>query len=313
MLTSWVSWRWVFFVNVPIGLAIALLAPRVIQESARHPGRFDLGGALTSTLGVSALVYGFIRAAAEGWGDGFALTAFALAAVLLSAFLALELRAAQPIVPLRLFADRTRAAGYVNNILLPAGLFGMFFFLTQFVQEVMGLSSVRTGFAFVPLTGSILVAARALTYLMPRFGSRAMIVTGSAMIAAGMLWLTRLSAGSDYLTDLLVPLVLIGIGGGLSFTPLSLAILSGMQPAETGAASGLLQTVQQVGGSLGIAILVARFGGITRAASPGADPHAVMADAIGSALAIGAGFALLALVIALFVINVHASERTTVT
>jgi EmrB/QacA subfamily drug resistance transporter len=305
MLTSWASWRWVFFVNVPIGIAIALAAPRVIQESERHPGRFDLGGALTSTIGVASLVYGFICAAAEGWSDGIALAAFIAAAILLAAFLTVELRAAQPIVPLRLFANRTRAAGYLNNMLLPAGLFGMFFFLTQFVQEVMSFSPVQTGFAFVPLSGSILFAAYALGWLLPRFGSKPVIVVGSAMIAVGMLWLTRISAESSYLTDLLGPMLLIGIGGGLSFTPLSLAILSGVTPAETGAASGLLQTVQQVGGSLGIAILVARFGGVTRGAAPGSDPHAVMADAIGSTLGIGSLFAVVALLIALFVVKVN--------
>lgn len=308
MLTSWVSWRWVFFVNVPLGIAIVLLAPRFIQESERHPGRFDLGGAITSTFGVASLVYGFIRAAAEGWSDGLALVAFAAAAILLGLFLALELRAAQPIVPLRLFADRNRAAGYLNNMLLPASLFGMFFFLTQFVQEVLDFTPVKTGFSFLPLTLLILLSSHAFTRLLPRFGPKPIMVTGAALIATGMIWLTQLSAGSSYLGGLLGPMLLIGIGGGLSFTPLSLAVLSGVEPAETGAASGLLQTVQQVGGSLGIAILVARFGSVTRGAPAGADSHAVMANAVSSALVLGSLITILALLVALLIITVKASR-----
>jgi EmrB/QacA subfamily drug resistance transporter len=303
MLTSWVSWRWVFFVNVPLGIAIALLASRFIQESERHPGRFDLGGALTSTLGVASLVYGFIRAAAEGWGDGLAQTAFAGAAILLGLFFAIELRAAQPILPLRLFADRNRAGGYLNNLLLPASLFSMFFLLSQFVQVVLGFSPVQSGFAFLPFTLSILLSSHAVTRLLPRFGSKPIMVTGAALIAIAMLWLTQLSEGSRYAGDVLGPLLLIGFGGGLSFTPLSLAVLSGVKPEETGAASGLLQTMQQVGGSVGIAILVARFGSVSRDAADGANPHAVMAGAIGSAFVIGSLIAVLALLIAIFVIT----------
>jgi EmrB/QacA subfamily drug resistance transporter len=303
MLTSWVSWRWVFFVNVPLGIAIALLAPRFIQESERHPGRFDLSGALTSTLGVTALVYGFIRAAAEGWSDDLAQAAFVGATILLGLFFAIELRAAQPIVPLRLFADRNRAGGYLNNLLLPASLFSMFFLLSRFVQEVLGFAPVEAGFAFLPFTLAILLASHALTKLLPRFGPKPIMVTGAALIATGLIWLTQISAGSNYGGDVLGPLLLIGFGGGLSFTPLSLAVLSGVRPEETGAASGLLQTMQQVGGSVGIAVLVARFGAASRSAE-GADPHQVMADAIGSAFVVGSLIAILGLLVAILVITV---------
>ena len=153
VITQWASWRWVLFVNVPIGLAVLLIGPRFIAESKRQPGRLDLAGALTSTLGMSALVYGFIKASSSGWSDRITLAAFAAAVVLLASFVLIETRSAQPITPLRLFTDRSRSASYVVRLLLVAGMFGMFFFLTQFVQEVLGLSPLQAGLSFLPMTG----------------------------------------------------------------------------------------------------------------------------------------------------------------
>src|SRR6516164_10055500 len=156
VITEWVSWRWVLFINVPIGIAVALTAPLFLPESQRQPGRFDLLGALTSTAGMTLLVYGFIQAASHGWSDRMALAAFAAAAVLLAVFLVNESRARQPITPLRLFADRGRSGSYATRLLLVAGMFGMFYFLTQFVQDILGFSPIRAGISFLPMTAVLL-------------------------------------------------------------------------------------------------------------------------------------------------------------
>ena len=152
VITEWLSWRWVLFINVPIGLFALAAAPRFVAETPRQPGRFDVAGALTSTLGMASLVYAFIRAAASGWGDALAITSFAVAALLLAAFLLTESRARQPITPLRLFADLSRSGSYAARLLLVAGMFGMFFFLTQFLQDILGFSPLRAGIAFLPMT-----------------------------------------------------------------------------------------------------------------------------------------------------------------
>ncbi len=267
LLTSFVSWRWVMFVNVPIGIAIVLLAPRFIAESERNDGRFDVLGALTGTVGTVSLVYGFIRASSYGWSDILTVVAFASAVILLALFVFVERRASQPIMPLRLFTDRNRASGYLNMLLIPAAAFGTFFFLTQFVQNVLGFSPVMAGLSFLPLSLTILGFSQAVPRLLPRFGAKLLLISGGALITAGMIWLTQVSAATGYLSGLLGPMLLLGVGFGLSFTPLTVVILSGVPGRDSGAASGLLQTMQQVGGSLGIAMLVTQFGTASRNAA----------------------------------------------
>jgi EmrB/QacA subfamily drug resistance transporter len=264
LLTDWVSWRWVLFINVPIGALVLLLGPVVLQETERHRGRLDVAGAVTSVAGMVALVYGFIRAADAGWGDRATLTAFAAGVVLLAAFLVIETHAEQPVVPLRLFADRARAGAYLNMLLLAAAMFGMFFFLVQFLQNTLGFSPLRAGLAFLPMTLPLFVIARLAPRLVPRFGTRRLILCGLPLILAGMLWLTRLSAESGYVSGALGPMMLFGLGAGLVFLPVTLTILSGVPRADSGAASGLLQTTQQVGGTLGMAVLVSVFGTASR-------------------------------------------------
>ncbi len=256
MLTGWASWRWVLFVNVPVGAAIALLTPRVIQESERQPGRFDLAGALTSTFGTSLLVYGFIRAARAGWGERFTLAAFALAVVLLVLFVVVEARARQPIMPLRLFTGRERLGAYAMRLLLTAAMGGMLFFLTLLVQNVFGYSPLQTGFAFLPTTLALVAASRAVPRLLPRHGARPIMIVGSVLCVAGMVWLTQVSAGSGYLTMILGPVLLFGAGTGLVAVAATFVVLSSVPRLDSGAASGLLQSTQQVGGSLGVAVLI---------------------------------------------------------
>ncbi len=311
VLTSWVSWRWVLFVNVPIGIATALLAPLFIQESDRQPGRFDLAGALTSTAGMTSLVYGFIRAASNGWSDGLTLGTFALAVGLLAVFVTIELRTSQPITPLHLFANRNRTSAHLTRLLLLVGMFGMFFFLTQFVQTVLGFSPLKAGFVFLPLTVAVFGSARAASRLLPRFGPKSLTVGGIAVTAIGMLWLAQVSATTSYLSGILGPMLLFGVGIGFPFVALTLVALSGVEPRDTGAASSLVNVVQQVGGSLGLAILVTVFGSATRNAAShslaGAGPQAqardVLVHGIGSAFTAGAVFTIAALLMALLAIG----------
>jgi EmrB/QacA subfamily drug resistance transporter len=260
MLTQWVSWRWVLFVNVPIGIVVFALARLVLPETPRTTGRFDLTGALTSTLGMTALVYGFVHAATSGWSDTATLASFAIGVILLVGFVLTELRAPSPITPLRLFADRNRSTSYVARLLMVAGMMGMFFFLTQFLQEVLGYSALKTGFAFLPLTAVLFVAsALSARVLVERFPSRTLITGGIALSTVGLLWLTQLSETSTY-GSVLGPLLVFGIGNGIAFVPLTTAALDGVEPADAGAASGLVNVMQQVGGSLGLAVLVTVFG-----------------------------------------------------
>jgi EmrB/QacA subfamily drug resistance transporter len=317
MLTAWVSWRWVLFINVPIGLAVVVLARLYIPESERRPGRFDLAGALTSTAGLTALVYGFIRAASAGWSDLETFDALAAAIVLLALFLAIETRVEQPIVPLRLFADRNRAGAYLNMMLVPASLFGIFFFLTQFLQQVLGFSPVTAGLAFLPLTFAIFAASWTLPrFLLPRFGAKPVMVVGAALISGGMAWVTQISADSPYVPAILGPMLLLGVGAGCTFLPLSMTILAGVRRHEIGAASGLLQTVQQLGGTLGVAILVTAFGTAIRNATgqplanstPQLPTHSLLALGMSNAFAVGTIFAAAALLVVLIAIRATPSD-----
>ena len=264
LLTSWLSWRWVLFVDVPIGLLLAALAPLYITESERQPGRFDLAGALTSTAGMTALVYGFISAAHDGWSNPTTVGSFTAAAVLLAAFFRIETRTSQPITPLHMFADRNRAGSYAIMLSLAAAMFGMFFFLTLFVQDVLGYSPLRAGLSFLPVTAGIIVSSQFAARSLPRLGPRRLMTTGALLAVAGLAWLTQVSVTSGYVDGLLVPMLIFAIGMGLLFVPLTVVAVSGVPPHEAGAASSLLNVMQQVGGSLGLSILVTAFGTASR-------------------------------------------------
>jgi MFS family permease len=197
MLTTWASWRWGLFINVPIGLALIWLAPRHLPETERQTGSFDLGGAVTSTLGMTALVYGLVRAADQGWGEAGALASFAAAAALLSAFVANERRAEHPITPLRLFSSRVRAGAYAARMLAVGAMFGMFFFLTQFMQGAEGYSALTAGLAFLPLTLALFAMVQAVPRLTARIGELRLLVGGLLLALVGMTWLSQISVGAD--------------------------------------------------------------------------------------------------------------------
>ncbi|MEV7630389.1 MFS transporter [Actinoplanes sp. NPDC089786] len=256
VLSDWASWRWVLLINVPIAVAVVVIAPVVARETPRRAGHFDIVGALASTAGMIALVYGLTRAATEGWGDPVVATALAGAVALLGAFLVVEIRVRQPIVPLRLFTDRARASAFLTLLLFPAAMFGMFFFLTQFLQLTHGYGALQTGFAFLPMTILLLASSALAVRLLPRVGVPRLAASGGVVVTAGMVWLAQISPDSGYAEGILGPVLLFGAGAGLVFAPLTMSVLSRVEPAESGAAASLLNAMQQVGGALGLAVLV---------------------------------------------------------
>jgi EmrB/QacA subfamily drug resistance transporter len=293
VLTDWISWRAGFFLNVPLGIALVLAGRRFLPETERRPGRLDLIGALTSTLGMTALVYGLVRSAEAGGSDRLTVAALALGVVLLALFLLDQWRAAQPIMPLRLFASRERAGAYLGRLLFLGGMLGFWFFVTQYLQGVLGYSPLATGFAFLPTTLVNFGVALAVPWLTQRLGN-ARLLAGSLLFAAlGMAWLGRVSADSSYLTGVALPMLLIGAGQGGALAPLTSAGVSGVAAEDAGAAGGVVNVAHQLGGSLGLGLLVTVF---AAAGSAALDGHALLAHQIGAALTAGAVLLALALV-----------------
>jgi EmrB/QacA subfamily drug resistance transporter len=319
VLTDWLSWRWGLFINVPVGLAVIWLAPRILPETERRSGRFDITGAVTSTLGMTALVYGFVRAASDGWADRGTLASFAAGAVLLAAFGLTETRAEQPITPLHLFASRQRSGAYAARVLVTGGMFSTFFFLTQFLQGVGGYSALEAGLAFLPMTAVMFAMGRVVPRLTPRFGSSRLLTGGLMLAVIGLAWLTRISDGTHYFPGIAVPLALLGIGIGIAFTPLTAAGIAGVAPQDAGAASGLLNVAQQLGGSLGLGILVTVFASASRNAAShplaGVSAHDearhVLAQAVATSLTGSAVLLTLALGVVVVVMRRPAAATAT--
>jgi EmrB/QacA subfamily drug resistance transporter len=260
LLTTYASWRWVLFVNVPIGIVVALIAPRVLGESERHRGKFDLPGAITGTLGLAALVYGLSNAATSPtgvthWHDTKVLSSVGAALLLLAAFVLIEARSPHALMPLRIFRNRSRSGALIVMLCVGTAMFGLFFFLTLFVQTVWGYSALKTGIAYLPMVAMIMLMAGVSSQLVTRIGARPLLLAGSAIAAGGMFWLSRISEHSTYTGGLLGPMMVTAAGLGMLFMPLTLVSLSKVDDADTGLASSLLNTGQQVGGSIGLALL----------------------------------------------------------
>ena len=281
MLTTWASWRWGLFINVPIGLALIWLAPRHLPETERQEGRFDFTGAATSTLGMTALVYGLVRAADVSWGDPLALVSFVAAATLLSLFIANERRAEHPITPLHLFSSRTRSGAYGARMLAVGAMFGMFFFLTQFMQGAEGYSALTAGLAFLPMTLSLFATVQAIPRISSEIGDSRLLAGGLLLALIGMTWLSRVSVGGDYFTQI----------------ALTTAGITGVADKDAGAASGLVNTAHQLGGTLGIGILISVF---TAAGNGGASQ---LAEGVPAALTASAVLIALALVVVVTVMR----------
>ena len=260
LLTTYLSWRWVLFVNVPIGAIVALIAPRALADSPRRRGRFDFPGAITSTLGVAALVYGLTSAATSQngvlhGGDTKVIVALTAAVVLLAAFIVIEARSEHALMPLRIFRNRDRSAANLIMLFVGTAMFGMFFFLTIFVQTVWGYSALKTGIAYLPLVTAVMVMAGVSAALVPRIGARPLLLAGSAAAAGGMFWLSRISEHSTYAGGLLGPMLVTAAGLGMLFMPLTLVALSRVSDRDAGLAASLPNVGQQVGGSIGLALL----------------------------------------------------------
>jgi EmrB/QacA subfamily drug resistance transporter len=260
ILTTYASWRWVFFVNVPIAIVAALLAPRVLAESERRTGRFDLAGAITATGGLAALVYGLSSAASSRngvshWGDTKVLASLAAAVVLLASFVIIESRSQHALLPLRIFRNRDRTGANLLLLCVGTAMFGLFFFLTIFVQTVWDYSPIKTGVAYLPMVAAIMAMAGVSSQLVGRIGARPILIAGSAIAAGGMFWLSRITEHSSYAGGLLGPMLVTAAGLGMLFMPLMLVALSRVDERDAGVASSLVNTGQQVGGSIGLAIL----------------------------------------------------------
>ena len=257
ILADWVSWRAGFFINLPIGAALIFYARRHIAETERHAGVFDIAGALTSTLGMSTLVFGIVNSAEAGWSAPGTQAALAAGAGLLALFVLIEWRAAQPIMPLRLFASAERSGAYAARVLFLGANVGFFFFSTQFMQGVLGLSPAMTGLAFLPAMIVNFVSALMAPRLIRRFGSGPVLAWSMVMSLIGMGWLSLVTADSTWLNGLAMPMLLIGMGQGGSLGPMTASGLADVAPRDAGAASGLVNAAHQLGSSLGLGVLVA--------------------------------------------------------
>jgi EmrB/QacA subfamily drug resistance transporter len=319
-LTQYLSWRYNFFVNVPIGLLVALAAWRILPESKADLGHshFDFFGAATVTSGLMLLVYGLTKAPVYGWGDERTLGMLGGALLILGAFLLNERRSKHPLMPLGIFS--TKNVGKSNLVMFPvvAAMFAMFFFLTLYVQNVLGYSPVKTGFAFFPVAITIGIVAGIASTLISKIGFKWPMTFGPLLIAGGLFWLAHLPVHGEYLTNVLPPLVMVAAGMGFSFVSVTIGATNGIPPKDSGLASGLLNTTQQVGGALGLAILSAVSASATKSylldlkARPTAlDQTAALVDGFHAAFYVGAVLAVLGSLAALVFVRHRRGEKIT--
>jgi EmrB/QacA subfamily drug resistance transporter len=258
ILTDVLSWEWIFFVNIPVGIAAFALTPVLLGESRDERARsFDVPGAVLVTSGLTVLVYAITQANDYGWGSATTIGLFAAAGALLAAFVGWESRASQPLMPFSIFRLQTLVGANVAGLILGTALFAMFLMLTLYMQQVLGYSPLRTGVGYLAVAGTAIVWSALAAQLVSRVGVKPVLVTGMSLLTVGLLYFTQVDVGGSYLGDLLPGFLLISIGMGFSFVPISIAALAGVQPSEAGLASGLINTSQQIGGALGIAALSA--------------------------------------------------------
>ena len=307
VLTEWAGWEWVLFVNVPIGVAAAALAPRVLPES-RDEGvarAFDATGAVLVTGGLALLVYTLVDAESAGWTSTQTLGLGALSLATLGAFVAWESRATDPLMPFSIFRLQTLRGANAVGLLLGMSLIAMFFFISLYMQQVLGYSALEAGFAFLPLAGTIMISATVASRLVTRVGARPTLIAGMLLIAVALVWFSVVSAGGSYLGDVLFPSLIVAVGLGLAFVPVTIAAVAGTRPDEAGLASGFINTSQQVGGALGLAILASIASSRTASAvSEGvSDPAVALTEGFQTAFLVGAGFALVGAILAVVLIS----------
>jgi EmrB/QacA subfamily drug resistance transporter len=310
ILTDGLGWEWVLWVNVPVALIVAALAPWLIAESRSESTTrtFDVAGAVSVTAGLSVLVYALVDATDAGWASSQTLGLFALSAALLGAFVAIELRSDAPLVPFRIFRIRTLTGANVVGLLVGASLFSMFFFITLYMQQVLGYSPIKAGLSYLPLAGSIMVAAAIGSQLVTRIGFKPVLAAGMVFIAAALVWFSQVSVGGGFASDILGPSLLAAVGLGFGFVTTTIAAVSGVRDEESGLASGLINTSQQIGGALGLAVLATIANSRTDdvMAGSGGDPSRLpnaLNEGFQAAFLGGAGFAVLGLALTLVLIR----------
>jgi len=313
VLTSGLSWRWVLFVNVPIGAIAAALAPGVLVESrVEDAGRsFDIPGAVTVTAGLSLLVYALVDAVNVGWGSAATLLKLAGAALLLIAFVAIELRERWPLMPFSIFRLRTLRGANIVGLLVGMSLFSMFFFISLYLQNVLHFSPIKTGLSYLPLAIVIILSAGVASQLVTRVGFKPTLIAGLLFVAAGLAWFSQVRAGGSFAADVLGPSLLAAVGLGLSFVTTTIAAVTGTQPHEAGLASGLINTAQQVGGALGLAILATIANSRTKGLLSGGshDLTTGLTKGFDRAFMVGAGFALVGALLAALLISSRDSRE----
>jgi EmrB/QacA subfamily drug resistance transporter len=315
VLTKYAGWEWVLWVNVPIVAIAAFLAPRLLVESkvesdTRH---FDVRGALAITLGLSILVYALVDTVNAGWGSFQTIGLLALALAEIITFVVIERRSVAPLVPFRIFRVRTLTGANVIGVLIGAALFSMFFFLSRYMQEVLRYDALKTGLSYLPLALVIIVSAGVASQLVTKLGFKPVLVAGMVLVTIGLLWFTQLPEDGVYLKDIIAPMILAAFGLGFAFVPVTIAAVSGISADDSGLASGLINTSQQIGGALGLAVLATiantRTEDLMTAAqgNPAALPNA-LTEGFNVAFLAGAGFAILGIVAALVLIRTSDSK-----
>jgi EmrB/QacA subfamily drug resistance transporter len=311
MLTQWAGWEWVLFVNVPIGIAAAAIAPRLLPESrntgARH---FDFAGAVSVTAGLSILVYALVDAANAGWGSTQTIGLIALSLALIGAFVAIERASKAPLVPFPgIFRIRTITGINLTALFIAASLFSMFFFISLYMQQVLGYDALKAGISYLPLAFGIIVSAGAASALTTRFGFKPTLIAGMLLTAGGLIWFAQVSPDGGYVSDILFPSLLAAVGLGLAFVSMTVAAVSGVETHETGLASGLINTSQQVGGALGLAVLATVANTRTGdALAAGASQAVALTEGFQRAFMVGAGIAILGSIVGAVLISGKASR-----
>ena len=293
VLTQYVSWRWTLLINAPIAVLAALAATRLVEESrSDHRGGYDIAGAVTATTGLLSVVYGFTRAGADGWASPVTLGLVGAGAALLGGFVFIESRVAHPLLPLRVVLDRNRGGSFLSALLVGIAMFATFLFLTYYFQLTLHYSAIRSGFAFLPFSVGIVAGAANSSRLLPRVGPRALMVGGFALAAAGLILFTRIGIHSSYPFLLMPAELIVSFGMGSAFVPLSSAALLGVDPADAGVASAMVNTTQQTGGSLGVSLLNTIAASATThflTVHPGAGPAAGVVHGYTTAFEVSVG------------------------
>jgi predicted MFS family arabinose efflux permease len=294
ILTDTIGWEWIFFLNVPVALAVIVLAPALLRESRAAPTerRFDLAGALSVTAGIAVLVYGLVEANDAGWGSVQTISLFAASAALLAVFAVVELRTRAPIMPFSIFRIRAVTGSNLAGLALGGAVFGMIFVLTLYMQQVLGYTPLETGLAWLAMSLTALLSSIIGSALVTRIGTRAPLIAGLLVSAVGLVLLSRISAGGSYAGDLLPGLLVVGSGLGLAFVAVSIGALEGVRERDAGLASGLVNTTQQVGGALGVGVLsTAAISRSDELLASGSSAPVALTEGFQIALLVAAGFA----------------------